>query len=329
MVLCRGRSGLNNALVPHADLTSAEWADRTDGSARCIALSIANRHDLRLTEIRWHEYAGRRQRVALFDRAGTAFALVPGGRAGVGYDGGRFVPSAEQAASYEYSANEYGLPPVGEFVDGMTSPPRTVEFPALLVAVQAVDPCGSDISPDDPRVRDLLAQSGARAGSGVIEFRQSGDLEVLFDATGHVRRARMLRQVSYDEAVHEVARTGLRLASPDEWEYACGAGQPTLFRWGDDNPCAGYPYDHRLGPHREPNLWGLAIGQDPYRHEWTSRRGILCGGDGGSATRGGTDFFLGWLTLATAYRDMEFGAWLNSGDGYVDEILVRPVIDVA
>jgi hypothetical protein len=41
-----------------------------------------------------------------------------------------------------------------------------------------------------------------------------------------------------------------------------------------------------------------------------------------------TGFFVGWATIATAYRNTEFGEWLNSDDGYVDELLVRPVIDL-
>jgi formylglycine-generating enzyme required for sulfatase activity len=72
------------------------------------------------------------------------------------------------------------------------------------------------------------------------------------------------------KAVDRVNRLGLRLSTPDEWEYACGGGALTLFRWGDDTPSSGYPYDHRTGPHRERNLWGLAIGQDHYKHEWTT-----------------------------------------------------------
>jgi hypothetical protein len=54
----------------------------------------------------------------------------------------------------------------------------------------------------------------------------------------------------------------------------------------------------------------------------------VCGGDGGGVVCGGAGFFLGWLTIATAYRDLGFGEWLNSEHGYVDEVLVRPVIDL-
>ncbi|MGW1061035.1 hypothetical protein [Micromonospora rubida] len=64
--------------------------------------------------------------------------------------------------------------------------------------------------------------------------------------------------MSYDDALCEAADLGLRPATPDEWEYACGAGATTLFRWGDGSR----------------------------------------------------------------------GLWLNSEDGYVDRLLLRPVIDL-
>jgi hypothetical protein len=71
------------------------------------------------------------------------------------------------------------------------------------------------------------------------------------------------------------------------------------------------------------------IGRDPYRHEWTTEPGIVCGGDGGGAVCGGSGFFLGWLTLATAYRDKQFGARPNSRSGSMRELLIRPVIDMS
>jgi hypothetical protein len=55
---------------------------------------------------------------------------------------------------------------------------------------------------------------------------------------------------------------------------------------------------------------------------------IVCGGDGGAATSGGSGFFLGWLTLATAYRDKGFGEWLAADGRGRDKILTRPVIEL-
>ena len=181
---------------------------------------------------------------------------------------------------------------------------------------------------DDPRVQDLVTTSGARPGGGAMAVGPDGSVKVEFDETGQIRRARVVKQISYDDAIEEAASLRVRPTTPDEWEYACGAGARTLFRWGEDTPDDGYPFNHPAGPHQEPNRWGLMIGQDPYRHEWTTEPKIVCGGDGGAATCGGSGFFLGWLTLATAYRDKDFGAWLNSEDGYIDELLIRPVVDM-
>lgn len=297
--------------MPYADLSFEQWNDLSEGAARGMAQDIADRHDLTVVGLKNAAYAGRSHRVALFDRDGMRFALVPGGRPTLGYDAVRFQPVPDQAASYADSASEYGLPPLAEYLDAMTSPVRSVEMPAMLIAVEAFDPCEISLAPDDPRVLELVASVGDRL-SGVSTFHSAGGLKVEFDQTGQVVRARATREVSYEEAMAGLASIGLRTTTGDEWEWACGAGATTLFRWGDDCPNDGYPFDYKTGPHRQTNLWGLAIGQDPYRHEATTERTIVCGGDGGSTTCGGSGFFLGWLTLATAYRDKDFGQWLAS-----------------
>ncbi|MQY31320.1 hypothetical protein [Nocardia aurantia] len=264
--------------MPHADLTAERWRELSDEAALRVARAIARENAAELLGIHPGEYAGRRHRTARFERAGLRLSLVPAARARLGYEGDRFVPSPHQSADYADSAAEYGLPPLAEYIDTMTSPDRVVDLPAMLVGVEALEP-----------------------------------------------RA----EVTHEQASEKLSALGVRPSTPDEWEYACGAGATTLFRWGDDTPDTGYPFDHSAGAHRKPNLWGLSIGQDPYRHEFTTERGIVCGGDGGSATCGGTGFFLGWLTLATSFRDKEFGAWLDSGDGYTAEMLIRPVVETA
>lgn len=314
--------------MSHADLSADAWRELTDEAAERLARTVARENDLELVEVRRHDYRGRPGRVAFFERAGIRLALVPGGRVELGYDGARFVPAGHQAESYAESVEEFGLPAMGEFVDGMTSPERMVELPATLVGVAALEPCERPLPADDPRVLELVAGTTVRPGGGVTHhWPAGGGLKVEFGAGGEVR-AWLLEQVSYDAAVRAAGERGLRLSTPDEWEYACGAGARTLFRWGDDSLEDGYPYDHRAGPHHEPNAWGLRIGEDPYRHEWTGEPGVVCGGDGGGATCGGQGFFLGWLTLATAFRDPDFGDWLTSSDGYVDQLLIRPVVDL-
>lgn len=77
------------------------------------------------------------------------------------------------------------------------------------------------------------------------------------------------------------------------------------------------------GPHLEPNAFGLNIAQRPSRYERTADPKVVCGGDGGGAVCGGAGFFLGWLTLATSYRD-ETHLQINTNDAR--DILIRPAI---
>jgi len=102
-----------------------------------------------------------------------------------------------------------------------------------------------------------------------------------------------------------LAAQGFRHPTSDEWEYLCGCGSPTLFRWGDHVPCDRYPVDHDVRPkwnaHIEANTLGLQIASNPYDCELTAEIGVTRGGDGGGMICGGAGFYIGWLTLATAY----------------------------
>jgi hypothetical protein len=315
--------------MPHADLSAARWQELSDESAAGVARAIARENQMDLVEVRDHSYADRRRRIALFERDARLFSLIPAGRAVLGYDGNRFVPSPQQAASYAESASEYGLPVITELIDSMTSPERAAELPALLVGVEALEPCVTAVPADDPRVQEVAASRRARPGTETITMHRGGTtVKVEFDAAGQVSRARVAEKVSFSAVLEAAAGLGVRPATPDEWEYACGAGARTLFRWGEDTLEDRYPSGRASGPHQEPNAWGLMIGQDPYRHEWSAEPGVVCGGDGGGMVCGGSGFFLGWLTLATAYRDKSFSAWLSSKDGFIGELRIRPVADI-
>ncbi|ALG12983.1 hypothetical protein [Kibdelosporangium phytohabitans] len=244
------------------------WRSLDDSAAHGLATRIAEDTGCGLVEI-------RPDRVALFERDGTLFALVPGGEVTVGYDMAAFRPTPGQLASYADSAEEYSLPDIREFVASVTTRRRTVRVPALLVAVEARE------SEED----DFEAESAALAAAGT------------------------------------------RLPTPDEWEWACGAGASTLFRWGEDCPVDTYPLN--LSADDWPNAFGLRIGLDPYDAERTTDKAVVCGGDGGGMICGGSGFFLGWLCLATSYRDPSFGELVAEDPEIAhDSYFIRPVIRV-
>lgn len=100
-----------------------------------------------------------------------------------------------------------------------------------------------------------------------------------------------------------------------------------MFRWGDVEP-DGRPHTLEVGPHREGNLFGLQIGQNPYNDEWTAEPAVVRGGDGGRMEHSWISGFPDWLTLATAYRDPNYEQWLRTESHWLDRILVRPAIPV-
>lgn len=276
--------------MSHADLTLPAWLDLSDEAAGRTAVAIARSTDARLAGIGPHAYAGRTGRVTFFDRDGIRYALVPGGTVQLGHDADRFVPSVRQLADFAKATAEYDLTgPLNRFVAEATSPPRQVFLPARLVAVRSEE-------------TDALLAS---------------DDEADLDDRGE----------EYDHAwlMAGLDRRGLRPPTPDEWEYACGAGASSLFRWGDEYP-EGEPYGE-VPLIQEPNLFGLVIGDDPYRAEFTTDPAVLCGGDGGSALCGGYGSFLSWLALATAYRDPGLAEAVYDG-GLTGETPVRPVLQV-
>jgi hypothetical protein len=269
------------------------------------------------------------------------FVLVPGGEVSLGFDGHDFKPTRRQIKSFRPWPAEMrrrDIDPchvkysIHDYVEQNTSAPRRVIVPTLLVEVEAqpIEP-RRDVIPvneDDPLFREFSARfpdegqwevHGGWPDEWTYPVKRSGDGEL---------RVWRRPPTTVEYVSEQLARQGMRLPTCDEWEHACGAGAKTLFRWGDDTPDDFYPSDtcaedreisracllsrgkirYEQPPpgwtlHSRLNLFGLRIADDPYRWDLVVDDPWRLGGDGGVATCGGHGFFLGWLPLATAFRN--------------------------
>jgi len=267
---------------------------------------------------------------AFFGLGDAKFVLVPGGNVRLGFDPERlWNPTTEEVESWRGTAQEYGLPEsISEHVAAVTLRPREVELASFLVETFPWELGWASINSDDDDINSLLK----KYPNGVQLCRGGATTRVRKNKDGSIQAQRSTNQTQSD-LVEEFRAKGFRLLTSDEWEYVCGCGQQTLFRWGNHVPCDRYPTDMspkearyrrewvlsggKLEPpaegftrdwdlHVKPNGLGIFIASNPYHSELVAEAGVTRGGDGGCAICGGYGFFAGWLPLATAYFEEQF-----------------------
>ena len=267
---------------------------------------------------------------AFFVFRDATFVLVPGTRVNLGFGAERaWNPTAEEFESWQRTARDYDLSEsIEEHVTAVTLRPREVDLAPLLVEVSPWELGWTAIDSDDAEIESLLNKypNGVQLCQGgmTTRVRKNKDGSVLAERSTNLTQS---------ELAEELLSRGFRLPTSNEWEYLCGCGEQTLFRWGDHVPCDRYPTDinpkearyrrewvrsaGKLEPppegftrdwdlHVKPNAFGIQIASNPYHFELVAEAGILRGGDGGCATCGGYGFFAGWLPLATAYFEEQF-----------------------
>jgi hypothetical protein len=307
-------------------VSAARWNALTEDERRAVAGQLLRQLPQGFSLV------GVEGRVARFEHDDRTFALVPGGPARIGFDVTRWQPSKDERKSWARTVREHRLPELHDYLAQVTRRPREVEVTAMLVATRPEDVGWEPLALGDPRVAEFT-RDVERAGSPTIRGC-SGDAHFeLSYVDGRLSGAWLARKATHAELAAGVERAGFRLPTSDEWEYLCGAGSSTLFRWGDHAPCDRYPPDlsveeaefratrvtsgGQLKPppggfvsdwdlHRQPNGLGLHIAADPYQYELVAEADVTRGGDGGSMICGGVGYFMGWLPLATAWFDPAF-----------------------
>jgi formylglycine-generating enzyme required for sulfatase activity len=312
------------------DLSLERWerlgsAER-DATARELARQLPP--GFNFDSIQTHRLGERQNEVAFYRLGNARFALIPGGEVSIGFDADRpWEPNPDELRSWEGTAEEYGIEKaIHEYIVDVTLRVRQVEFTPFLIETTAGELGWRDVSTDDPAVQKIIREYGSRS-SQVEVCQGTTSTRVRRGDDGTVHAEQSLAR-THAELAWQLGRSGFRFPTCDEWEYACGCGARTLFRWGDHVPCDRYPTDTSPAEaawrrqwvlsagklerppegfasdwefHRQPNAFGLLIASDPYKCERVAEIGTTRGGDGGGMICGGAGFFVGWLTLATSY----------------------------
>lgn len=311
------------------DLTLDHWKNANAKEREAIARRLAKQlpHGFCFDSVQEYRLGDQQNLVALFQNANARFALIPGGIVSLGYDSERpWMPNPDELEDWQETAAEYEIDrTIQEYIADVTLRVRQVELSPYLIEIQASELGWEIIAVEDPVIEEILRE---HKQPGTIEvYLASGRVRIHRSKDGTVVAERALTR-THAELAAEFATSHFRFPTSDEWEFACGSGSSTLFRWGDHVPCDRYPTDispleaawrrewvlslGTLEPpvegfnsdwntHRQPNAFGLLIASDPYKYELMEEIGTTRGGDGGSMICGGVGFFMGWLPLAAAY----------------------------
>jgi hypothetical protein len=291
------------------DLSAERWEGLTLAERTVLAKRLAKQLPSGFTfhTIRRFRLGESQHDVALYRKDDATFALIPSTAVSLGFDADRpWEPNPDELDSWQDTSKEFGIAKtLQEYIREGTLRVRQVEISPLLIETATRELGWESIGIDDPEVQGILREYGTERD---IQINRGHAITRVFRGEQGKLIAERSVAYAYEDLTVQMAETGFRFPTSDEWEYACGGGATTLFRWGDHVPCDRYPTDVRppdIGSdwdhHRQPNAFGLLIASNPYQYELVAQAGVTRGGDGGSNICGGAGFFMGWLTLATAY----------------------------
>ncbi|CAD6107342.1 hypothetical protein VSP53_21915 [Escherichia coli] len=241
---------------------------------------------------------------------GNEFVVVPGDTVILGWDASLNNMDGPTKQEFEEMLEPEGLD-LNNYLTDSCTPVRKVTISPMLVERNVhAEPSWKEVSLTDPRITEnsmlqkFLSDYMEKINPGVHELNARLRLQYI---DGDLF-AQIYESISYDELLQNIQSNSFDLPSEDEWEYLCGGGSRTLWRWGNN-----FDYQMKIPfiTSEEPTTWdiewpnqfGLQIAFDPYLQEIINDKDILLkGGDGGCNLCGGANVVLGFLPVATYYK---------------------------
>lgn len=279
-----------------------------------------------LEKIQSFDRYGQQIETGIFSYQQSEFVFVPGDKVTLGWNDVHVSWDQPTLEDLERGLDEIGLTlkEATPMIAKQMSPIRTAHIPSLLVerhthsvgwqeyTLHELDPV------EDQEIIDALSTFSL---SNYNSYEMDQDYRF-------VRDGQQIRIYLFEETedAHEWQSLSLEhpftILTEDEWEYVYGGGVRTLFPWGDhfdytmnvkhfgnlnqaehnlSDKDSALPYDLE-----QPNGFGICFLGDPYEAELTITADgevIDKGSDGGSGICGGVGTLLGYLPVATYYRN--------------------------
>jgi hypothetical protein len=227
----------------HSDFFLPAWDSLPSGRREELAAWVCRiRPQFRLESVELQSQGSQAHYVAFYSFGGSMYALVPGAEATLGHDPDRpWLPTQEELEDWErFAAGEPNHPgPLAKYIAGLRTGPRVVHIEPFLLEVAATVIGRREVQQGDPLFDATLARILVPGRGEIIQTGVGWRVKYRADRSGAVR-AFEHTPVSHADAAEGVRRSGFRLCTSDEWEYACAAGARTLFRWGDRFPPIAY-----------------------------------------------------------------------------------------
>ena len=285
--------------------------DKLSSVERETLLRSFTETDARFRFLRFEKFSrfGMQTDTAVYLCNGREFVFVPGDAVTLGWENFAEGMDADTRLDMQESLEEYGITDLDAFLRENMSPLRPATIPPMLVERELNGIGWRRVSLDSPESETFREYIKKYFRSNIKSFTVHKKMRI-YENDGEVT-TEIYEPVSFADFLEQTHKSGFSLPTEDEWEYLCGGGCRTLFRWGDslDYKMKLYHFEakdrHSDAPYtlQLPNQFGLSIAYDPYKQEVVEKSEyFLKGGDGGYNICGGMGIALGYLPTAAYFR---------------------------